>query len=75
MSFRFRLILNEFSTLVHIGDIALVAEIRSSGVRLFHTLMSEYTTLRTCPPVDKFMLIILQSIGNVCIIINSVPIL
>lgn len=57
--------LNEVGALVKIGDIALVTEIRSLGVRLFYILLSEYKTLRTCPPTEIFLLNILQSVGNV----------
>lgn len=64
--FNVRSILNEFGELTKIGDIALATEIRSSSIRLFYELISEYTVLRTCPPIEKFALAILQSIGNVC---------
>jgi hypothetical protein len=60
-----RLILKELNELNKIGDIALVTDIRSSGVRLFYALMSEYVVFKTCPPIDKFVLAILQTIGNV----------
>lgn len=60
--------MSELDTLKRIGDIALVAEIRVSGVRLFYAIMTEYTVLKTCPPIEKFVLNILQSIGNVFII-------
>jgi len=58
---------NEYNELIKIGDIALVTDIQSSGVWLFYTLMSEYAIVRTCPSIEKFMLTILQSIGNVFI--------
>lgn len=62
----FRLILNEFNALIKIGDIALVTEVHSLGVKLFYTFMSECTLLRTCSPIEKFVLAVLQSLGNVC---------
>lgn len=61
------MILSELDTLKRIGDIALVAEICVSGVRLFYAIMTEYTVLKTCPPIEQFVLNILQSIGNVLI--------
>ncbi|KAE9544479.1 hypothetical protein AGLY_000020 [Aphis glycines] len=65
------LIFNEFNALIKIGDIALVADIQSSGVWLFYTLMSEYAILKTCPFIEKFVLNMLQSIGNVFILNNE----
>lgn len=62
----FRLLLNEFNALIKVGDIALVTEICSSGVRLFYAIMNEYAVLKSCLPIDKYMLAILQSVGNVC---------
>jgi len=58
--------LNEFNVLSKGGDIALLAEIRVSGVKLFYALMTEYTIMKTCPPIEKFVFTIIQSIGNVC---------
>ncbi|XP_025411523.1 ectopic P granules protein 5 homolog isoform X2 [Sipha flava] len=66
-----QLILKELNELNKIGDIALVTDIRSSGVRLFYALMSEYVVFKTCPPIDKFVLAILQTIGNVFIMNNE----
>lgn len=63
----FRLLLNEYNALIKIGDVALAAEICSLGVRLFYTLMNEYTVLKTCTPIDKFISAMLQSIGIVCL--------
>lgn len=53
--------------MIKIGDIALVADIQRTGVWLFYTLMSEYEVLRTCPSIEKFVLAMLQSTGNVFI--------
>lgn len=52
--------------MIKAGDISLISEISSSGVRLFYAIMSEYKILSTCPPIKKFVLGILQIIGNVC---------
>jgi len=65
----FRLLQNEYSAVIKIGDVALAAEIRSLGVRLFYTLMNEYAVLKTCTPIDKYILAMLQSIGTVCLTI------
>lgn len=62
----FRLLLNEYSALIKVGDIALITEIRSLGVRLFYALMNEYKVLKNCPPIEQlFVLPVLQSVGNV----------
>lgn len=58
--------MNELNTLIKVGDIALVNEIRSSGVKLFYTLISEYKIMKSCSFTEQFLLNILQSIGNVC---------
>ncbi|XP_050432163.1 ectopic P granules protein 5 homolog [Adelges cooleyi] len=66
-----QLLISEISTLLKVGDVALVAELRSSGVKFFYMLLSEYTILKTCPTIEKFAFVILQTVGKVFIMNNE----
>ncbi|XP_050538200.1 ectopic P granules protein 5 homolog isoform X2 [Daktulosphaira vitifoliae] len=64
-------IISELAALSKVGDIALMSKLKSSGVQIFYKIIKDYEILKTCPAIETFILVILQSIGKVFISNNE----